>query len=424
MKRITDLPMHLQIFFAVISAISLVVLCTIMLWLWTDDENRHHNAFATFSGMVEQTLPSASAPVDAQSAAIDSWMQRTNARFALFAANGVLLSRKLSPAIPFPHQAKAGGFFDDWYSSRFVWQLQDKRLLVIQFSVDRIERPWTFILMLLALATAVVVISFPVIRRLTARLESLQHSVESLGKGNLAARVQVTGRDEVGQLAASFNRSATQIETLVQSQKTMLANASHELRSPLMRIQMASALLSAEHSQASNELQRSVRELDALVEEILTLSRLEMADNVIVGELLATDITALAAEECASVEVELNAEHIVAQVDARLMRRLMRNLIENALRYAGREVTVNLKRTPDHGFFLTVNDRGPGIPETEMARIFEPFYRLARSGNGSGLGLALVRSISQYHGGEVSVRNRAGGGASFTVHIPLLHNFT
>ncbi|ADU72500.1 HAMP domain-containing sensor histidine kinase [Pantoea sp. At-9b] len=424
MKRISDFPMHLQIFFAVLSAIVLVVLCTIVLWLWSDDNNRHVSAFATFSELVEQNLPPASAMKSAQSDAIDDWMQRTHARFALFDAQGRLLSRPLSPEIPLPKQVRAGGYFDDWYGTRFVWQLQDKRLLVIQFSTDRLERPWTFIIMLLALAGAVALMAFPVIRRLTARLESLQQSVEALGRGNLAERVPVTGSDEVSQLAASFNRSAAQIETLVQSQKTMLANASHELRSPLMRIQMASALLSDEHSQAQHELQRSVAELDTLVEEILTLSRLKMAQKVIAAEFTSTDVTALAAEECASAEIDLVAEHIVAQVDARLMRRLMRNLIENALRYAGQEVVMRLHRTDPDNFLLTVDDRGPGIPALEMTRIFEPFFRLNRSGNGTGLGLALVRSISEYHDGEVSVTNRTGGGASFRVRIPLLHNFT
>ena len=419
MKRLACFPMHLQIFFAFSCALALVVTCTIALWLWNNDNNRHLKAFATFSELVEQNLPPASAPRAAQSLAIDSWIQRTRTRFSLYAADGSPLSRPLAPPLSFPLRVASGGLFDDWYGTRFVWQLKDKRVLVIQLSSDRQKRPWLFILLLLGMAASVVLVSFPVIRRLTARLESLQQSVESLGKGNLDARVQVTGRDEVAQLAASFNRAAAQIEQLVQSQKTMLANASHELRSPLMRIQMAAALLVQKESPASRELRRSVGELDALVEEILTLSRLTQATGVITGDFRPADITAIAAEECASAQIELCAEHVLAEVDARLIRRLLRNLIENAQRYAGSDISVVLRLVDREHFTFEVKDRGPGIPEAERERIFEPFYRLSSSGNGCGLGLALVRSITEYHRGTLAVRNRRGGGACFQVCIPV-----
>lgn len=420
MKRLADFPLHLQIFFAFSCALFVVVLCTIVLWLWNDDDNRHLNAFATFSQLVEQNLPPADASPSVQAAAIDGWMQRAHTRFALFTAKGELLSRPLDPPLTFPPRALFGKMDDDWYGMRFVWQLKDKRVLVTQFSSDRQKRPWLFILILLGLASCVALISFPIIRRLTARLESLQQSVESLGRGNLSARVEVTGSDEVARLVVSFNRSATQIEQLVQAQKSILANASHELRSPLMRIQMAAALLASDDSPPRRELQRSVGELDALVEEILTLSRLDMATSAISGDFQRADITAIAAEECASAQIALQAEHVLADVDARLIRRLLRNLIENALRYAGSEVCVTLKSAEDRHFILAVHDRGPGIPPAEMERIFQPFYRLTRSGNGSGLGLALVRSITEYHHGSINVLNREGGGASFCVRLPLV----
>lgn len=418
MKLLANFPLHLQIFFAFAFGLLMVVICTIVLWLWNDDENRHLNAFATFSQLVEQNLPSADAPRSIQAAAIDSWMLRAHTRFALFAANGELLSRPLDPPLSFPGPAASGQAEDDWYGIRFVWQLKDKRVLVTQFSSNQQKRPLLFILMMLGLAVSVTLISFPVIRRLTARLESLQQSVESLGSGNLSARVMVAGRDEVAQLAASFNRSATQIEQLIQSQKQMLANASHELRSPLMRIQMAAALLAADDSPTRRELQRSVGELDTLVEEILTLSRLEMVASAVSGDFRPVDITAIAAEECASAQIKLCAGHVVADADARLIRRLLRNLIENAQRYAGNDISVNLKLVGDRHFTLEVQDRGPGIPADELDRIFQPFYRLSRSGKGSGLGLALVRSITEHHGGSITVQNRTGGGVRFCVRLP------
>ena len=151
----------------------------------------------------------------------------------------------------------------------------------------------------------------------------------------------------------------------------------------------------------------------------MTLSRLTQATGVITGDFRPADITAIAAEECASAQIELCAEHVLAEVDARLIRRLLRNLIENAQRYAGHDISVVLKLTDREYFTLEVKDRGPGIPEAEIERIFEPFYRLSSSGNGCGLGLALVRSITEYHRGTLAVRNRRGGGACFQVRIPV-----
>ncbi|MFS2222636.1 ATP-binding protein [Pantoea sp. B65] len=419
MKKITDFPMYLQIFFAVTGAIFMVVFFTIIIWFWLDGNQRHLSAMATFSSMMEENLPPASAAIPVQSAAIDDWMKRTKTRFALFNANGQLLSRPLTPPLPYPQRIVPGGNFDDRYETRFVWLLQDKRVLVLQFSTDRAKRPWFFILLLLVLACAVALVSFPVIRRLTARLESLQNSVVSLGKGNLASRVAVSGNDEVGQLAASFNRSAAQIEALVYAHKNMLANASHELRSPLARIQMASTLLAAEDSPARREMQRSVAELNELVEEILTMSRLEMA-SADSKDFCYSDITAIAAEECASAEVSLTARHILGWVNPRLLRRLMRNLIDNALRHGGGEVTVSLRGGSADYFLFQVCDRGVGIPETELERIFTPFYRLNPGQSGTGLGLALVKSIAVYHGGSAWSYNRRAGGAGFCVRIPLV----
>ncbi|WP_158781471.1 HAMP domain-containing sensor histidine kinase [Pantoea sp. BAV 3049] len=422
MRKLTDTPMYQQIFFAVTAAISIVVISTIAIWLWVDDDHRHLKAFAAFTSMMEETLPPADSSRAVQSAAIDSWMQRTHTRFTLFDGQGHLLSRQLSPPTPYPRNIIKGGFFDDGFATRFVWQLADKRLLVVQFSDDRASRPWLFIGLLMSLACAVALAAWPVIRRLTARLETLQLSVESLGKGDLSSRVPVSGDDEVGRLAASFNRSASQLETLVSAQKNMLARASHELRSPLARIQMASALLATEASPVRHELERSVAELDELVEEILTMSRLETAQAANNRHFQPADITAIAAEECARAQIELEADHVIAQVDATLIRRLMRNLLENALKHGALPVTASLRLASDAEFIFEVCDRGPGIPADEAARIFEPFYRMTNRDPlpaGSGLGLALVRAVAEHHAGQVFVHNRQHGGARFSVQIPV-----
>lgn len=161
------------------------------------------------------------------------------------------------------------------------------------------------LLALILIALAVAVGAFPVARRLTRRLERLQRGVESLGGGDLTARVAVEGGDEVGRLAHSFNSAATRIEDLVGAHKALLANASHELRTPLTRIRV-SVELAKESLDAAHKirLDKDVAELDTLIEEILLASRLEAIPDPGVRE--DVDLLALAAEECARyAEVDL-----------------------------------------------------------------------------------------------------------------------
>ncbi len=278
-------------------------------------------------------------------------------------------------------------------------------------------------------ALAVALGSYPVVRRLTKRLEGLRQGVERWGAGDLRARVDVQGRDEVAFLGERFNAAADRVEALVQSHKSLLANASHELRSPLARIRMGLELMQNAPSAAlKTELARNISELDALIEEILLASRLDAAQHssaVAMGKVEPVDIIALAAEECARLNIPLDcqAQGLHLQGVPRLLRRLLRNLLDNAQRYGGSEVQMALRSTPGNasGIEIEVCDRGPGVPEGEQQRIFEPFYRSNRASErdgGVGLGLALVQSIAQNHGGTVHCQSRPGGGACFVVRLP------
>jgi two-component system, OmpR family, sensor kinase len=277
------------------------------------------------------------------------------------------------------------------------------------------------------IALAVALGSYPVVRRLTQRLEGLRRSVERWGAGDLRARVAVQGHDEVAFLGRRFNVAADRVEALVQSHKSLLANASHELRSPLARIRMGIELMHSAPSAALNaELARNINELDALIDEILLASRLDAAQHSAAVDLGSTDqvdVVALAAEECARLNVPLHCESHDLQLHGvpRLLRRLMRNLLENANRYGGGEVQMRLRAGGTGGAVeIEVCDRGPGVPEAERERIFEPFYRSSHASErdgGVGLGLALVRSIAQSHGGTVRCQGRDGGGACFVVRL-------
>jgi len=262
-----------------------------------------------------------------------------------------------------------------------------------------------FIVVLVVIALVVAAGAYPVVRRLTGRLERLQRSVEAWGDGQLATRVAVEGEDEVARLAASFNESAARIEALVTAQKSLLANASHELRSPLARIRMAAELMADQATPSMRtELRRNVAELDQLIDEILLASRLD-AVGAAPPDHEEVDLTGILAEECARTGAALDAGLHTVRGDAKLLRRMVRNLLENAVRYgAGSAVDVRLGEAGHDMFQLDVCDGGPGIPAAERERIFEPFYRIAgasEASGGVGLGLSLVRQIARHHGGDV-----------------------
>jgi signal transduction histidine kinase len=277
---------------------------------------------------------------------------------------------------------------------------------------------------------AVALGAYPVMRRLTLRLEALQRGVERWGAGDLSARINTEGHDEVAFLARRFNHAAERIETLMDSHKSLLANASHELRSPLARIRMGLELMGADIASPQRmEISRSITELDQLIDEILLASRLDtkQAD----AEPFETlDLTGLAPDECARVNDDLNAElpgghSLVVQGSPRLLRRLIRNLLENARRYGRGDISLELAHLDAGGkpfAVIRVLDRGPGVPADKRERIFEPFYRLPGASEregGVGLGLSLVKSISERHGGSVRCEDRPGGGAAFIGELPM-----
>ncbi|MDP1685609.1 HAMP domain-containing sensor histidine kinase [Hydrogenophaga sp.] len=313
-----------------------------------------------------------------------------------------------------------------------------------------LQTPTGFAWLLGFVALAVALGAYPIVRRLTKRLEGLQKGVERWGDGDLSTRLPVQGQDEVAFLAERFNAAAERVQTLVKSHKSLLANASHELRSPLARIRMGLELLGRDgdgvSSQQRGEMARSIDELDQLIDEILLASRLDLRDASDVSTLGPTevvDLVGLAAEECArtgaDLEIAPGASSVLVQGHAKLLRRVLRNLLENARRYGhaassfdapGVEADVRLRLSveqsakphPARTAVLWVEDRGPGVPVALRERIFEAFYRLPGASEregGVGLGLSLVKTIVERHGGRVHCEDRRGGGARFVVSLPL-----
>jgi signal transduction histidine kinase len=421
--------LYFRIYLAVLASLALFAVLAGITWKLLADFDRFSPDKALYQAVAEQLIPPVDAATDDQQKAIAKWRELSGLDLALFARDGSIIADASDGMLVFPDEVRGRRSGSNWRNHRraHVLTMQDGRTLVAAWphGDHGPYRRFGWLLALLGIALAVAIAAYPVVRRLTRRLETLQTSVAALGSGDLAARVPVEGKDEIARLAETFNRSADRIQSLVVANRSLLANASHELRSPLARLRMGIESLPVQTSDASrNELNRNIRELDELIEEILLASRLDArVDKPAPFETI--DLVALVAEECAQANADLSiADGALPMVsgDPRLLVRLFRNLLENGERYGnGIPVAVSIGTPQNGSVAVDVCDRGPGVPEAERARIFEPFYRAsgAREGSGGvGLGLALVRQIAERHGARVVVLPREGGGSCFRVTLP------
>ncbi len=436
--------LYIRIWLTVVAALALFALVSGWLVQRHLEDQRERNErvvqerVAAWADLLQATLPPATAPAAEQAQALMEWSMRLRLPMALDAADGSRIAAT-EPFIrrgldtPEARERLRAIRLDD---GRTLWvpRLAGGRALTPGLRpppppgwMPGTGRPWpdgVGIAVLLALLFAAVAAgAWPVVRRLTRRLEALKAGVEAFGAGQLSRRVDEGGRDEVAAVAASFNQAAGRIEALLRSHQNLLANASHELRSPLARLKMAVAMMQdaseAERARLRREIDTNIGELDALVEEVLLASRLDASAQIDTSQPVA--LLALAAEEAARVGGAAAGDDVTLPGDERLLRRAVRNLLENARRYAGDGVEVQVARRGDGGVDVAVLDRGPGVPEAWRERIFEPFFRLpghAEREGGVGLGLSLVRQIAERHGGRARCELREGGGSRFVISLP------
>jgi signal transduction histidine kinase len=299
----------------------------------------------------------------------------------------------------------------------------------------------------------VALVTVPTARRISRPLERLTDAVRRLGGGDLSTRVParspVRGRwrwrdrhrvDELDELTRAFNEMADRVERLVRGQRELLANVSHELRSPLTRIRVALELLPADAASESRRrgLEADLADLERLIEDILTTARLDEAGlptrlDALDARRVLTDIAERARHdpvvEGKTIRV-VDGPPIPLSADGALLRRAVWNLVENAAKYGAPPITLGAERVGER-VVLSVSDEGSGIPAAERERVFTPFYRGERTSaaggtRGVGLGLTLARRVAEVHGGSIAVEaaSVAGGieqGCRVVITLPADH---
>jgi len=412
MKRL-----YQKIYLTIIASLLLVVLVAGAVWRLGADRLPVAQAFEMAGELAAAALPAADAAPAAQQQAIERLAQRLRIDLALFDSSLRQIAASGRPLPPPSGGFESGGWVHGPGGPAWSFRLPDGRWIVARAPMRHRNPLIGLVLFLSGIALAVAIAAYPVVRGLTRRLERLQTGVETLGAGNLAARVKVEGRDEVARLAASFNRAAARIEELMGAHRLLLANASHELRTPLSRLRLGLELYEEKRDPGLKaELARDIAELDLLIDEILLTSRLDAAPAL---QIEPVDLLGLAAEECAHYdECTLHGEPVAMRADPRLLRRLIRNLLDNARRHGAPPVTVTVARDGAQAV-IEVADGGAGIPASERDHVFTPFHRLGRESSGAGLGLALVRQIARLHGGEATVALRAQLPSCFRVTLPV-----
>ena len=276
---------------------------------------------------------------------------------------------------------------------------------------------------------------------LTSPVRKLQRAVDCFGRGDFAARAETGRRDELGQLARTFNQMADRIQLLLSAERRLLQDVSHELRSPLARLGVAIELARSgdQRDQTMDRIQKEADRLNSLVGELLQVTRAEgdpsqqKTQPVRLDELLADLVydTSIEAEAKQSELKLASGQAVTVAGDEELLRRALENVVRNAIRYApsGTPVEITLSATGAWADItwaeIKVRDYGPGVPEESLTRIFDAFYRVDsdrnRTSGGVGLGLAIARRSIELHKGKLQAGN-AHPGLLVTIGLPVTYS--
>jgi signal transduction histidine kinase len=388
---------------------------------WLVGESHYERWGPSHVQLDDWSIPARDDPPGAVAAAMTRLGDELGSDISVYDAQGALAASRGAP-IPLATERERVGPL----SQTMRVDLPDGRAVLARMRPPGPSPRFRILTIVLIVAGGVGLAAFPITARLTRRLEDLRSGVEQWGAGALSLRLDGAGDDEVAVVARTFNASAARVEALLASQKALLANASHELRSPLARLRLAIELWFASPSAEMHaEIIRNLAESDQLVDEILLASRLNHAGPS-AARAARVDLLGLAAEEAARIGagatcVSDGGEPVEIDGDATLLRRPIRNLLENAAKHGRPPIAIAVTRR-DAIARIVVADAGEGIAAAERERVFEPFYRpagRAESSGGWGLGLSLVRQIAERHGGTAICESAPEGGSRFVVDLAM-----
>jgi two-component system sensor histidine kinase CpxA len=288
---------------------------------------------------------------------------------------------------------------------------------------------WPLVLVGIGVVVFSALFWLPLVRGLTRSIKQMTRATEAISEGRFDSRVDVKSRDELGRLGAAINRMAGRLEGFVSGQKRFLGDISHELCSPIARIQMALGILEERAGDAQkqhvSDLREDVQLMSTLVNELLSFSKAGLGgceirlQPVEVAEIIRRVVEREAQGE-PRVVVE-SAGSVRALAEGELLSRALANLVRNALRYSSGAVRISATAS-DARVRITVADEGPGVPEDALQKIFDPFFRLdssrSRETGGFGLGLAIVKTCVEAGGGTVRASNRQPSGLEVLIELP------
>jgi len=312
------------------------------------------------------------------------------------------------------------------------------------YEIDLIHQPPLFIRLKLMpswmkISIAIIaslILSFLFSRNLIAPINSLKKAAIKLSSGELNARaaISVNRKDELGVLGKDFNSMANQLELLISSQKRLLADISHELRSPLTRLKMATGLAQMQANEASQSyllrIEKEANQLDKMIADVLQVSRLEAKSQPLSAQTQSLQIIVDHVLNDAKFEAKQNSKQLEVKghanvdihCDETLIASALENLLRNAIKYANHTITLTLKHSD--AIYIEICDDGCGVPDNQLDKLCEPFFRQSdardRVSGGTGLGLAIAKNAITAHGGTLMLSNKKQGGLCANIMLPII----